>query len=105
MANENIITAVEVNGVIYHIDYESLANLPSGGNGSSVTPVTTISNSSTDAQIPSAKAVWELVQSLDGNLPTTVTTITSSSTDTQIPSAKAVWNLFNSLQQNTLTLG
>lgn len=74
-----------------------------------------ISNSSTDSQVPSAKAVYEYVNpqiNKIGNLETSVTniqtnkqdksnlvtSISSSSTDTQYPSAKCVYDLVGNLE-------
>ena len=50
--------------------------------------VTSISDSSTDTQYPSAKAVWSTMEAKTNK----VTSISGSSTDTQYPSAKAVWD-------------
>ena len=88
---------------------------------------TSISSSSTDAQVPSAKAVYDAIQegggggssytagdgiditnnviSVTGKVDTTaiVTAITSSSTDGQVPSAKCVYDQVGGLKLVKLT--
>jgi hypothetical protein len=61
---------------------------------------TAISSTSTDAQYPSAKAVYTLTQNYQPTSAKTVT-VNSASTDAQYPSAKAVYTLTQGYQPTT----
>ena len=53
--------------------------------------VTELSPSNTNEQVPSAKLIYTLAQSI--KIPAVVTSVSSSSTDAQVPSAKCVYDL------------
>ena len=53
--------------------------------------VTELSASNTDKQVPSAKLLYTLAQSI--KIPAVVTSVSSSSTDAQVPSAKCLYDL------------
>lgn len=58
MPSANLITAFKVGGTTYQYDYDSLGNKPS--------VVTSIDDQSTNSQLPSAAAVYALVQASSG---------------------------------------
>ena len=67
---------------------------------------TSVSSSSTDSQIPTAKAVYNGLSSKQNTLSYSLSTATpsSSSTDTQVPSSKAVYTALSN-KQDKLTSG
>lgn len=88
---EGYIDHIELNGTTYSIyDKEALhGNI-----------VTTIDSSSSDNDIPTAKAVYDSIPVLTGKelISNKVTTISSESTDTEYPSARCLYLLLGDLE-------
>lgn len=64
--------------------------------------ITSVTSSSTNGQIPTARAVYNAINNQGFEITTNkVTSITSSSTDTQYPSAKAVYTATDAITTDT----